>query len=196
MSYLLQVAEQPDLKLCVSHSVFLARRDEVDDLENYVVEPISASVGLMLRKRLMKEEWRRQLEAFQDLATVPENRLLAGRVFESMAQLQLQRDIALHLVPMERKYYHRRRGLPSGFLSLATEWRQALQLRTRATRQTLSSPSSLRRRTQSRTGRRNQRSAPTSFTCQVNDPSGIRFLHLGRQIPLHIPVHHGLFAPN
>jgi hypothetical protein len=51
----------------------------------------------------MKEDWKDQFIAYGHLATHPRLKQLAGHVFESMAQLQLQKEVALDLVPMTRQ---------------------------------------------------------------------------------------------
>jgi len=100
---LLQFTQQTDITLDVSHSVFLVRRQKVDNLQGYIVEPITDSVGLLLRLKLMEAEWREQIQAYRKLAKAPGDRAWAGPVFESMAQLQLQKEVALDLVPMTRQ---------------------------------------------------------------------------------------------
>ena len=70
------------------------------NLQEWVLEPITRSVGRQLARRFMESERMSQLLAYRHLASVPESRPLAGIIFESMGQLQLQRQIALNLVQM------------------------------------------------------------------------------------------------
>jgi hypothetical protein len=98
--YLLEVATQSDK---VSHAVFLVRRENVADLQTTIVQPITHSVRQLLKTKLMKEDWKDQSVAYGHLATHPQMRQLAGQVFESMAQLRLQKQVVLDLVPMTRQ---------------------------------------------------------------------------------------------
>jgi hypothetical protein len=72
------------------------------DLLDYIIEPITPSVGRPLRIQLMKEEeWKLQLRAFKRLSMAVQMRQMANQFFASMAQLQPQKEIALDLVPMK-----------------------------------------------------------------------------------------------
>jgi len=75
----------------------------VTNLEDYIIEPITDAVGLLLQEQLMKAEWKEQVLAYKIMARSPENRSWAGRVFEAMAQRQLREEVALDLVPMKRQ---------------------------------------------------------------------------------------------
>jgi hypothetical protein len=53
--------------------------------------------------KLLKEEWKDQIKAYGQMETNARMRQMAGLVFESMGQLQLQKEVALCLVPMTRQ---------------------------------------------------------------------------------------------
>jgi hypothetical protein len=57
----------------------------------------------LLRMKLLKEEWKDQIIAYGQMETNARMRQMAGLVFESMGQLQLQKEVALCLVPMTRQ---------------------------------------------------------------------------------------------
>jgi len=101
LGFLLEAAYQHDSKLDDFDSIFLVRRENVDNLRKYIIEPITPSIRQLLRIQLMKEEWKLQLQAYQRLSMAVQTRQMAGQVFASMAQLQLQKDVALDLVPMK-----------------------------------------------------------------------------------------------
>jgi hypothetical protein len=103
LRYLLNVSDQGGFKLDVSHSIFLVRRWNVDDLQRTFVEPISPSVRELLRMKLLKEEWKDQIIAYGQMEMNARMRQMAGLVFESMGQLQLQKEIALRLAPVTRQ---------------------------------------------------------------------------------------------
>ena len=48
----------------------------------------------------MEEEWKEQLRVYESFASLKQLRRLASVVFESMVQLQLQKEVVLNLVPM------------------------------------------------------------------------------------------------
>jgi hypothetical protein len=103
LDYLLKLADRVEFNLDVSHSIFLVRRLNVANLQECIVEPITPSVGRLLHTKLMEEGWKRRIKAYKYLVGIPGNRDLAGRIFKSMAQHQLQKEVALDLVPMKRQ---------------------------------------------------------------------------------------------
>lgn len=103
LRYLIYFARQGEIQLDASHSIFLVRRPEVDNLTKYIVEPISDSVALVLQDQLMRATWDEQVLLYETTATSPMSRAWAGRVFEVMAQRQLREEVALDLVPMKRE---------------------------------------------------------------------------------------------
>jgi len=72
----------------------------VDDLCEFTVEPISLSVKRLLKKQLMKVEQKEQLRTYLLIARVQDSRIMTSIVFEPLAQLQLQEEVTLNLVPM------------------------------------------------------------------------------------------------
>jgi len=100
--------ESCNLEMNVSHTIFVMRRVEESDpedegyLQDFTIEPMTPLVRQELKLKLMKakrEEWLRLCELFE---TVPELRPVAGIAFEAIGQSQLQKEVALTLVPMVR----------------------------------------------------------------------------------------------
>ena len=60
-------------------------------------------MGLLLKRLLMKAEWKEQVLAYKMMTRIQASRAFAGRVFEAMALCQLRKEVALDLVPMERR---------------------------------------------------------------------------------------------
>ena len=109
------VRDSRDLKFDVSHTFFLIRRVELDPwdeqyLQRYIVEPISSHVRQELKLKLMKAKQEERLHAYETFESVPQTRRLAGLAFESIVQLQLQKEVALTLVPMVRQLPTTERG--------------------------------------------------------------------------------------
>jgi hypothetical protein len=52
-----------NLDMDLSHSIILIKREKVDDLLSYIVEPITPSVRRRLKKRLMKVEQKERLRS-------------------------------------------------------------------------------------------------------------------------------------
>ena len=93
-----RMGETLDMEL--SHSIILVKRDNVDDLCRLTIEPISLSVRQLLKKELMKAKRKERLQAYRLTTRVKNSKMLAGLFFESLAQLQLQEEVTLNLVPM------------------------------------------------------------------------------------------------
>ena len=70
------------------------------DLWGFTIEPISLSVKRLLKKQLMKVEQKERLRTYLLIARVQDSRIMTSIVFESLAQLQLQEEVTLNLVPM------------------------------------------------------------------------------------------------
>ena len=98
-----------DLDMDLWHSILLLKRKNVDDLLEFTIEPISPSIKRLLKRQLMTEE-KERLQTYLRLASVHDLRIIAGIVFESLAQLQLQEEVALNLVPMVKVSDPRSRG--------------------------------------------------------------------------------------
>ena len=102
-----------DLNMCLSHSILLIKRKNVDDLHEFTIEPMSLSVKRLLKKqlrRLVTVEKRERLQTYLRLAELYDLRILAAIVFESLAQLQLQEEVTLNLVPMVKVSAPQSRG--------------------------------------------------------------------------------------
>lgn len=88
------------LDMDMSHSMILVKRETVDNLFKFTIEPISLSVRRLLRKQLMEAEQKERLRTYLLLSRTQASRILTGLVFESFAQVQLQKKVTLNLVPM------------------------------------------------------------------------------------------------
>ena len=85
----------------LSHFIILVKRECVDDLHKFTIEPISLSVNRQLRQQLMKNEQKEQLRTYLLHETFQRSRI--GLIFESMAQFHLQEQADLDLVRMVRE---------------------------------------------------------------------------------------------
>ena len=91
----------------VSHSIFLVKRGNVDDLARGSAEatvgPTSRSVksGLQNRIRVVKRE--EQIRLYEYLAPVAGSRKLAGLVLKSLSQQRLRIKVALKLFAMVKR---------------------------------------------------------------------------------------------
>jgi len=94
------MGENLDMKL--SHSIILVKRKNEDDLDEFTIEPITLSVKRQLKRQLMREEKKQRLRTYLQTSKSRDSRIVAGLVFESLAQLQLQEEVALTLFPMVR----------------------------------------------------------------------------------------------
>ena len=101
------------LDIDLSHSIILLKREEVDNLHGFTVEPVSHFVKQLRKRKLMKVEKKERLLSDLLSTRVKSRRILASLIFESLAQLQFQQDVSLNLVPIEKVP-----GLPRGH----TEW--------------------------------------------------------------------------
>jgi hypothetical protein len=103
---LIKGLQQKDgLKLDASPFLFLIRRVELNPwdtgyLQRYTVELITSHVRQVLEFRLIRAMQYERSRVYKLFETVQGSKQLANVAFESMVQLQFQRDIALTLVPM------------------------------------------------------------------------------------------------
>lgn len=81
--------------MALSHSLILDKRKNVDDLFKLVIEPITLSVQQLLKKRLMEVEQKEPLRTCLLFSRVQDSRMLGGLIFESFAQLHLQKTVIL-----------------------------------------------------------------------------------------------------
>jgi len=109
MSNLIQaVRESCDLEFNVPHTLFLIRRVKLNPwderyLQRFIVEPITSHVRQELKLKLMKAKQEERLRVYEAFEPVPQSRPLAILAFESIVQPQLQKEVALTLVPMVRQ---------------------------------------------------------------------------------------------
>ena len=85
------IEDSSDLKIDVSHTLFLVRRVEglnpgdMGYLQDFTLEPITPSVRKQLKFKLMEAEHEERLQLYKLFETVPESRRVAGVAFESIA---------------------------------------------------------------------------------------------------------------
>ena len=84
----------------LSHTIILVKRANMDNLFEFTIEPISRSIQGQLRQHLLRAEQTEKLRTYLLRARMRESRMMLGLVFESLMQLQLQKDAVLNLVPM------------------------------------------------------------------------------------------------
>jgi hypothetical protein len=102
------VDESCNLKSDVPHPIFLIRRVEkfkLGDpgyLQYFAVETITSHVLQKLRLKLMEATQEELLRVYELFEPVAASRLLAGVIFETIGQRQLQKEVALTLVPMKK----------------------------------------------------------------------------------------------
>jgi hypothetical protein len=94
-----------------SHTVFIVRRHEVDNLERVYIEPRSANVENQLKMAINKLQRLEQITLYHTFASINSARAVAGLLFESLGHARLQEGITLTLRPAikrkGRKYFHR-----------------------------------------------------------------------------------------
>lgn len=88
------------LNLNASQAVFLMKRVNVDNLQDFTVVPMTDSVWLQIKMRFMKTERTQQLRVYECCERVRRSRHMASLFFGSMAQFHLQEGRALNLIPM------------------------------------------------------------------------------------------------
>ena len=95
------MGERLDMKL--SHTIILVKREDVDNLLKYTVEPISQPIQRRLRQRLLEVEQKEWLRTYLLRSRTQDSGMMVGLVFESLMQIKLQKDAVLNLVPMVMK---------------------------------------------------------------------------------------------
>ena len=93
-----QMGEDLDMDQC--YSTLLVKQKTVDDFYGFTIEPISLSVKRLLKRQLMTVEKKERLQTYLRSPRLHDLRIISDIVFESLAQLQLQEEVALNLVPM------------------------------------------------------------------------------------------------
>ena len=89
-----------DLDMDQCYSTLLVKQKNVDDFYRFTIEPISLSVKRLLRRQVMTVEKKERLQTYLRSPRFHDLRIISDIVFESLAQLQLQEEVALNLVPM------------------------------------------------------------------------------------------------
>ena len=105
-----RLGEELDMDTKQFHSIVLLKRqnaesEAVDDLhlfQHFSIEPITISVKQLLMKQLLKVEMKEQLRSYLLISKTHESRVVAGLIFEALAQRQLQEGVVLSLMPMVR----------------------------------------------------------------------------------------------
>ena len=90
------------LDMDLSHSIILLKREDVDNLHGFTIEPVSHFVKQLLKRKLMEVEQKEWLLSDLLRTRVKNRRILASLIFESLAQLQFQQEVSLNLVPMAK----------------------------------------------------------------------------------------------
>jgi hypothetical protein len=86
-----------------SHSLFLVKRTNVDNLRKASIEPISLSVKSELQKQIQHQSQGEQIRLYEHFARVSGSMPVAGLVFESMVQSKLRKRVSLELIPMVKR---------------------------------------------------------------------------------------------
>jgi len=86
---------------CFSYHL-LVRRPDVTNLEDYIIEPITDAVGLLLQEQLMKAEWKEQVLAYKIMAR-SRRTVMGWPRFRSDGAAPTSEEVALDLVPMKRQ---------------------------------------------------------------------------------------------
>ena len=97
LSYI-RMGESLDMEL--SHTIILVTRENVDDLFKFNIEPISLSVNRLMKQRLLEAGQKERLRTYMLHEKVEDSRIVLGILFESLAQIQLQKEVDLNLVRM------------------------------------------------------------------------------------------------
>jgi hypothetical protein len=87
-----------------SHSIFLVKRNDLDDLSGAYIKPISADVSRRLTRRINRLQWLERIDLYHSFASVNESRAMAGLVYESLGHAILQEGTRLIFKPMVRTY--------------------------------------------------------------------------------------------
>jgi RHS (Retrotransposon Hot Spot) family protein len=93
-----------------SHTIIMVRRNEMDDLEEAHVEPISAIVETKIMTTINEMQLLNRIDLYHTFASISATKVVAGLAYESLCHTRLQEGIRLTLKPMirrqERKLYH------------------------------------------------------------------------------------------
>jgi len=86
-----------------SHTLFIVRRNEAEDLENEYLAPISANAETCLMIIIDTLQRLERINLYRDFASVPPTRAVAGLLYESLGHTRLQEGIELKLKPMRKE---------------------------------------------------------------------------------------------
>ncbi len=90
-----------------SHSIFLVRRPEMDDVRRSYLAPISATVEMKLMAAINLMQWLDKIGLYRSFEFVPASRVVAGLIYESLGHTRLCEGITLTLKRMTRcKEFH------------------------------------------------------------------------------------------
>jgi hypothetical protein len=81
-------------------TIFIIKRDEVDDIEGAHLEPISAIVKMQLMMVINAIQLLERINLYHAFASLPETRVVASLLYESLGYTRLQEGIPLTLKPM------------------------------------------------------------------------------------------------
>ncbi len=106
-----------------THSIILVKRKDAENLLRLTIEPITLSVKRQLKRRLLRGEQKERLRTYLQPSKTEGSKIVAGLVFESLAQHQLQEEVALTLLPMVKVQplgsrgnakWHNQSSIPAG----------------------------------------------------------------------------------
>jgi len=94
-----------------SHTLFIVRRNKVEDLKIAHLAPISANVETRLMTTIGTLQRLEQINLYRNFASVPPMRAAAGLLYEPLGHRRLQEGIELKLKPMRKEgkqkmYFH------------------------------------------------------------------------------------------
>ena len=83
-----------------SHTVFIIRRHEVDDLQRAYIEPISAKVEMQLMTCINDLQRLERIDLYHTFVSFNATKAVAGLVYESLGHARIQEGITLTIKPM------------------------------------------------------------------------------------------------
>jgi hypothetical protein len=86
-----------------THSIFLIRRPEIDDVLRSCLAPISATVEIKMMAAINRMQRLDRINLYLRLKSVPASRVVAGMLYESLGHTRLCEGIILPLKRMTRR---------------------------------------------------------------------------------------------
>jgi hypothetical protein len=83
--------------------LFILRRENVDEVQEATLDPVSHVVETRLNEEIDALRWNEQISLYRSWTTMPVARRIAGFVFGSLARSRLQQGVTLKLVPMPKR---------------------------------------------------------------------------------------------